>query len=75
MYVGTVYTCVSVVYACVSVRLCVCTTKKLQKLCNTLWKDYIIKVCTVWVHSYWNKFRESQEQAYNLSKIYFFSEV
>lgn len=36
MYVGTVYMCMSVVYACVSVCLYVCTTKKLQKLCNTL---------------------------------------
>lgn len=68
--------CVWVLY--VHVWMCVCVRvqlKKLQKLCNTLWKGYIIKVCTVWVHSYWNKLSQSQEQAYNLSKIYFFSEV
>lgn len=65
-----------VLYMHVWVCVCMCVPLKSCRnfviLCE---KDYIIKVCTVWVHSYWNKFRESQEQAYNLSKIYFFSEV
>lgn len=76
MYVDTVYVymCMSVVSACVSVCMCV-QLKSCRNFVILCEKDYIIKVCTVWVHSYWNKFRESQEQAYNLSKIYFFSEV
>lgn len=34
--------CMNVVYACVNVRLYVCI-KKLQKLCNTLWKGLYYK--------------------------------
>lgn len=68
--------CVRVLFMHVWMCVCMCVQLKSCRnfviLCE---KDYIIKVYTVWVHSYWNKFRESQEQAYNLSKIYFFSEV